>query len=245
MHVDISGMRMKDLISLYTTIGGSVIAILYCICIEKRSFESMGLIKKGFLRRYIIGLVVGFSVFTVCLLISYLCGGLDFAGFTLGNNLGWILLFFGGFIFQGMQEEILLRGYFMTSLSNKMSLDMAIIINAVFFGAVHLLNSGVTWIAIVNLILFGLFASLYAVRTNNILGIAGFHTAWNFVQGNVYGIKVSGRLVDASVMSFGPKGADLISGGDFGIEGSIITTIVLSILCVALILCRRKETINE
>lgn len=241
MHVELSGIRINNLMALYSTVGGSVIALLYCTYIEKRSLASMGLVKKGFLKRYVIGLALGFSIFTVCTLISYLCGGLEFAGFTLGNNLGWILLFLGGFILQGMQEEILLRGYFMTSLSNKMSLDMAIVINAVLFGVLHVFNGGITVLAIVNLILFGLFASLYAVRTNNIWGIAGFHTAWNFVQGNVYGIKVSGNLVDASVMSFGPKGADLLSGGDFGIEGSIITTLVLGISCVALVLWRRKE----
>ena len=65
------------------------------------------------------------------------------------------------------------------------------------------------------------------------------------MQGNVFGVKVSGNPVDVSVMSFGPKGADLISGGDFGIEGSSVTTIVLCILCVVVTLWKRKEIVNE
>lgn len=207
---------------------GTILAIVYCRFIEKRSLYSMGFNRKNAVKDYLVGLVVGFVMFGACVLISWLSGSLRYSGFTLGNGLGLLIVFFIGFIIQGMSEEVILRGYFMMSVAAKKSVLLAVILNSVFFAALHLMNPGVAPLAIVNLVLFGLFASVYTLKMNSIWGMCAIHSIWNFAQGNIFGIKVSGLDVQASILSFEPQGTStLINGGSFGLEGGLAVTVVL------------------
>ena len=71
------------------------------------------------------------------------------------------------------------------------------------------------------------------LKTDNMWGLAGIHGAWNFVQGNIYGIQVSGQGAEASVFAYNTKSSvDWLSGGAFGAEGSSFTSLVL-ILSIA------------
>ena len=66
------------------------------------------------------------------------------------------------------------------------------------------------------------------IKYDNMWVLAGMHGAWNFVQGNVYGIQVSGNGATASVFNYTSQTSiDWLSGGAFGAEGSIFATIVL------------------
>ena len=104
--------------------------------------------------------------------------------------------------------------------------------------ALHLLNNGIAPLALVNLFLYGVFASLYFLWRGNIWGIAAFHSMWNFAQGNVFGILVSGGDFGVSLLVSvsDPSGA-LINGGDFGLEGGVAVTVVLT-LGIAFVLWR-------
>ena len=91
----------------------------------------------------------------------------------------------------------------------------------------HAPNSGVTFFSFANLVLYGVFASFYFLRTDNVWGIAALHTAWNFTQGSVLGVEVSGHAIQDRLMHFGATDApDVLSGGKFGLEGGVATTIV-------------------
>lgn len=77
--------------------------------------------------------------------------------------------------------------------------------------------------------------SLYLLKTDTVWGVAGIHGAWNFAQGNLFGILVSGQPSGTSLMTFLPQGNQAwLSGGSFGIEGSIMTSLVLLLLIVYL-----------
>ncbi|MBE6024350.1 MAG: CPBP family intramembrane metalloprotease [Cellulosilyticum sp.] len=231
---------LLQLAGLYMTIIPMTGVILYCRYIEKRSLTSMGFVRKGAVKQYLIGFGVGILFFSAAVGVTFLLGGVQYQGFTLGKNTGWILVFLFAWLFQGMEEEVLLRGYLMTSLSNKIPLWAAVLINSVGFSALHLFNSGISILAVINLCLFGLFASVYTVKTNNIWGIGAFHSAWNFVQGNIYGILVSGTSAGSSVLVFEPKGDSFISGGTFGLEGGIAVTILFSIAIIGLLVWKGK-----
>jgi hypothetical protein len=129
---------------------------------------------------------------------------------------------------QGMNEELLCRGYFMVSLARRQHLAVAVVISSVAFGLLHLPNANVSWLAVLNIVLFGCLMGFYILKRGNIWGAGAIHTAWNFAQGNVFGISVSGMAPMPSVFSFAPTGSgDLIGGGAFGIEGGLAATIVL------------------
>ena len=75
----------------------------------------------------------------------------------------------------------------------------------------HLANSGITVLAFLNLTLFGVFASVYFIKRGNIWGIGALHSIWNFVQGNFYGIRVSGIETSCTVLeSVTAEGRELI-----------------------------------
>ena len=84
--------------------------------------------------------------------------------------------------------------------------------------------------------------ALYFLKTKTGWGVAGIHGAWNFAQGNLFGILVSGQQSGTSLMTFLPQGnQDWLSGGSFGIEGSVMTSLVLLLLIVYLGYKLKKE----
>ena len=107
-----------------------------------------------------------------------------------------------------------------------------------------MLNPGLTILAFLNLLLIGIFLSLYVIKTNDIWGAAGYHSMWNFVQGTFYGISVSGTNVGSAVLSSEIKPGNIfLTGGKFGMEGSIVATVVMAaVLVLGMLYYNRKET---
>lgn len=227
---------------LFSTIAIILTALIYCRYIEKRSFRSMGFVKRGLLKEYALGILVGAVMFTVAVLLCTITGSISITGFSPGFALGAILLFFLGYMVQGMSEELFCRGYFMVSVARKHSLITAIIANSILFSLFHLLNSGVTILAIINITLFGIFASVYMLKRGNIWGVAAVHTSWNFVQGNIFGIKVSGINMTNSLLSTDVSDRyTILNGGSFGLEGGLAVTIVLIIAILLLTFVKNKD----
>ena len=112
----------STLITLFVTVLTTIIVILYCRFIEKRSLYSMGFTRKNAVRQYLIGLLVGFVMFGACVLIAWASGSLQYNGFTLSNGFGLLVCYLIGFVLQGMSEEVFLRGYFMMSVASKNSI---------------------------------------------------------------------------------------------------------------------------
>ena len=215
------------LLSLFVTGITTMICILYCCKIEKRSVASMGFRKAGWLKRYLKGFAIGIAMLLFCALVLWLTGGLDFA-FAEKLPVLSLLAFFVGFVIQGMSEEVLLRGYFMVSLGNRCHMAWAVGISSVAFALLHLANPGISVLAVVNLILFGVFMGVYILRTDDLWGACAIHTAWNFAQGNLVGIRVSGTSLLPSVAVMTPQGeSSLFHGGAFGLEGGLVVTLVL------------------
>lgn len=225
------------LISLFSTfgmIGASLLALRFAF---KRRLSTAGFTKPVW-SEYGLGLLAGFVVFSLAVGIAVVTGTLKFNGLSGRFQIGPWLLIFVGFLVQGMSEELLCRGLFMLNVARKNSVPAAILSNALAFACLHLLNNGIAPLALVNLFLFGVFASLYYLWRGNIWGIAAFHSVWNFAQGNVYGILVSGQEFGISLLSSDadPAGA-LINGGSFGLEGGLAVTVVM-VLGIAFVMWR-------
>ena len=214
------------LISLFATAATTLACIIYCRKIERRSFASMGFRKQGWLLRYVKGYAIGTAMLLLCALVLWLMGDLDFA-FAEKLPVLYLLAFFVGFVIQGMSEEVLVRGYFMISLSNRCHTALAVGISSVVFSLLHIFNPGITLLALLNLTLFGVFMAVYILRTDDLLGACAIHSAWNFAQGNLVGIRVSGSAQLPTVAVMNPIGEQtLFHGGDFGLEGGLIVTFV-------------------
>ncbi len=230
-------------IMLYSTVFATIMVLLFCRIIEGRRFRTMGFTKKHFVLQYLFGMGAGFAMFSLIVLLAYAMGGLKWNGFQGGSVSGIVIVFFGFFL-QGMSEEVIFRGYLMTTILRHQNIWWAVGVNSVLFALVHNGNKGFSIMAFINLILYAVMISFYMLRTGNLWGACALHSIWNFVQGNFYGLPVSGVDSGAKVFSMSlQEGKTLLNGGDFGLEASLATTIVMiaAIAVLVLIPYRPKE----
>ncbi len=222
-------------IMLYSTALATAVTLLYCRVLEGRKLRTLGLRAEHGVLHYLVGLAVGFVMFSATIGLSYVMGGVTFEGTGIITGTTMITMI-GGWLLQGMSEEVIFRGYFMTTMLRFHKPWVAILVNSIGFAIAHGANNGVTLLALVNLTLYGVVMSLYLLRTGSLWGCCAIHSIWNFVQGNFYGLPVSGINLGDTVFRFQlVDGRDWANGGAFGTEAGIPTTIVL-LICTGLLL---------
>lgn len=226
----------KDLLSLLITLFSfafiSLLVFFRVKVIEKRSFSSIGFNKNNWLKKYSLGFLIGLAMMSIIVLILLLFGYI-----TIDKNpiqpvgvsaIASVLVILFGWIIQGATEEIVTRGWLLNVLSTKYNIGVGLLISSTLFGLMHLTNPNVNYIAVINIILVGLFYGLYVIKTNDLWAVCGMHSAWNFAQGNIFGFKVSGLDVSVgSLIDLNLVGSDFVTGGIFGPEAGIIATFIL------------------
>ena len=211
--------------------------------VEKRPIRTLGFYKENFLSALFKGYGLGLSLFILALAGLVVLGQYQFDSIHLDTySLAFTLFTIPFWILQGTAEELVTRAWLIPQLAKRTNLKVAIIISSSLFTLLHLGNPGITFLSAIDLFLFGVAMSLYLLKTDTIWGIGGIHGAWNFAQGNLFGVLVSGQSSGTSIMKFTPQGnQDWLSGGSFGIEGSIMTSLVLLLLIVYLAYQLKKE----
>ena len=222
--------------------------IFWVKVIEKNALSSLGFVKKNWLKYLAWGILLSLLQMGVIALVYQVSG---IGSFELNElSLEPILFILGLFPFwllQGGTEEVATRGWLLTRIAARSNLPLAIAISSSLFGFLHLGNSGVTFLSVLNIVLDGVLAGLLLVYTDSIWLVVAQHGTWNYVQGNLLGFQVSGTGADASIFSFTlGSGPDWLTGGEFGAEGSIITTLVLLVsLVIVYRLGERKEKFDD
>lgn len=227
--------------SLYATVVLILFVLLFCKTIQNRKMPSLGFRKKGAVPEYLLGLVVGAGMFALAALVA----GKSITITWNQASLSLIAVYFVAFLIQGMSEEMLCRGYLMMSIARRSNIALAVLINSIAFGLLHLSNNGFSLLAFCNILLFGIFASIVFIKRGSIWAAAAIHSAWNFVQGCVFGIPVSGMPTTPSFLQTTlttGKAAELWNGGSFGLEGGLAVTIVLTAFCILGLLLPAKKT---
>ncbi|MBO7762546.1 MAG: CPBP family intramembrane metalloprotease, partial [Clostridia bacterium] len=213
------------LVSLFSQLAVILLVVLYCRFVERRSLSSMGLALSGRgVLGYAKGILCGGLLASLSVLILYVTGAITL---TAGKfTVGMLILYFFGFMIQGAAEEVLLRGYFMVSVTHLAHPGVAVVASAIFFSLMHNANPGITFLGFFNIFLFGLFLGLLTFRTGNLFMACALHGVWNFMTGNVYGLSVSGLGHGASIL-VGTAVPDraLTNGGAFGPEGGAVVTV--------------------
>lgn len=188
------------------------------------------------MRTYLRGALIGFVFISIPVIVLILTGivKLQMQQITATAIFG-IVGSLIAFLIQGATEEIIVRGWLFPVISVRSRIWVGIIVTSFLFGFLHLLNPGITILSISNIILVGVFAAFYVLKDSSLWGICAWHSIWNWAQYNVYGFAVSGMTIYSTPL-FKPvtKGSEVLHGGSFGIEGSIITTIMLSIALIVL-----------
>lgn len=215
-----------------------IIAVLYCRVVEKREFKSLGLTKRGF--DYFMGATVAVVLLVVVVIVCCLAGAFEFTGIGSNINVGYIIALFFGFMVQSFAEEFMCRAFLMKSLLQKTSLPIAVFVSSTAFALPHfstLFEADFAYAVtgVINLYLVSVVFSLLYVLRDNIFVVGGLHGVWNFVLYGVLGLSVSGSEANANgLVNFNVTSQSLINGGVYGVEASVVTTIVLGITVVVL-----------
>lgn len=138
------------------------------------------------------------------------------------------------FIPAAIHEEILFRGYAFQKLVawNRWG---GVVIGSVVFGLLHLSNDGLTALSVVNLFMAGVLLSLAYLVFQRLWLPIGVHIWWNVLSGPLLGHEVSGLELDSSLLTTHDPGPILLTGGPFGIEGSVWTLVMEAIGIVFLL----------
>jgi membrane protease YdiL (CAAX protease family) len=194
---------------------------------EKRPAAAFGLgLDRAWGKEFVAGIAAGAAMVALCVGGIAVFGSYrgEAAGGSPGQAVAWLWVLF----WAALLEELAFRGYPFQRLVEGMGPRGAILILSALFGAVHLGNPNASTLGAVNTILIGvLFAGAY-LRTGSLWLVWGIHLGWNAALGLGFGLPVSGLSQFAVVVKGTATGPAWLTGGEYGIEGSLTATVVIS-----------------
>jgi membrane protease YdiL (CAAX protease family) len=205
--------------------------------IDRKPLMSIGLSVKDKANEMLIGLGFALAFIGGLFLVLWLIGAINitgYVGFKPGVFIVSIMLFMAAF-----DEELIFRGYILNNMMDSTSNRwIALAGSSLLFALLHSGNTNVwsTWVPMTELFAAGFILGISYTFTKNLWFPTFFHFGWNFFQG-LFGFEISGFNVDSwKIISHENAGnvPDIVSGGAFGIEGSVIT-LSCTIICTYLI----------
>jgi uncharacterized protein len=151
-----------------------------------------------------------------------------------------LLSSFGLLLFAGAFEEILFRGVLFQPLEAAIGTGWALALSGTLFGALHLGNTNATWVGAVAVGLAGLSFGAVFAWTRDLWLLTGLHVMWNFMQGPVFGVAVSGNVFQGLIR---PRiqGPEVFTGGAFGFEAGAIT-VALCLMSTVWLVRQARDT---
>ena len=197
---------------------------------EKTTYDYFGFSKGNNLVAIKAGF--GLAIFSVVGVVAILLMS-NSISLTLTEDfkIGTIIILIILVLIQGFLEEIVFRGYLMTRLAAKKVKWIAIILSSLFYLVFRMSNPTTSKLDLINIFLISIVMSLLYWYFDNILVIAIFHAFWNCISGVVFGFNLSGIKVSDSIFAVKAiSDKQILIGGSYGLEGSIIATVFFAIL---------------
>lgn len=221
------------------------------LLLDRRRFADFGLhLDHAWWVDFVSGLVLGAGLMTLIFVAEWSAGWIVVTDIFSTSDLRMpfalsIILALLHYVGVGINEEVLTRGYGLRNLAEGLNLPrigerrgivLAWLLSSVVFGLLHLGNANATLVSTVNLMLIGLLLGLPYILTGRLGLSIGIHIAWNFVQGNVFGLPVSGGGSQMSMLATVEQGPDLWTGGAFGPEGGLVGILATVLGCLLVLL---------
>ena len=181
------------------------------------------------------GIALGFALFSGMTAIVALLGGFEVLGLR-GIGQLWPMLTMA--VLSGVFEEVIFRGVLFRHIETMLGSWAALALTSAFFGFAHLGNPNATWFSSFAIAIeAGILLGAGFMLTRRLWLAIGIHAGWNFTQGWVFSIPVSGGDAPLGLLITRRVGPEWLTGGDFGLEASAIAMIVATV--AGLILLRR------
>ena len=195
------------------------------------------------LKGLLIGFLMGFVSNAICVLISVLKHDirLSFAGFDPLLFICFML----AVLIQSSGEELVMRLYLYQKLRRRYTNVIFIIIAVSFvFMFMHAGNPGFTIVAGSQIFLSSVIGCLLVYYYDSIWMAFTHHMAWNFTQSIIFGLPNSGKVSAYSLFALDEASArnGLLYNVDFGVEGSIGSSLVLLVMVFVIIYINRGKT---
>jgi membrane protease YdiL (CAAX protease family) len=207
---------------------------------EDLPFRALGIwISKNWFKNLILGFLAGAVSIGLAALIPFSVGAVSFqSNLVVGSSpilltlSVTLLIFTAGSVF----EETLFRGYLLQTMSRAKLFSIGMILTSILFASVHADNTGSNYFSLFNTFLAGIWFCIAYWKTRDLWFPTGIHLAWNWVQGSILGINVSGinDLATAPLLRSEDFGPVWLTGGGYGLEGGISCTIALIVSSLAI-----------
>jgi membrane protease YdiL (CAAX protease family) len=224
---------LDELLSFAAAFG----AALLMAQLERRSPGVYGLPAKGaFGKLFGLGVLLGIAEVTFLMGLIATFGGYAFGKLALhgGDILRWGGLWFAAFILVGLSEEFLFRGYTQYTLAQGIGFWPAVGFLSVLFGAVHLGNPGEGFAGAASVAVTGLVFAFALRRTGDLWLAVGWHASFDFGETFLFSVPNSGVVYDQHLSNASLHGADWLTGGSVGPEGSFFSFLSMGILALVI-----------
>lgn len=221
-------------------IAGFAVYLGYARLIEGRAASELALPGMG--RELGIGLLVGVGLYAACELILMVLGIYRIEGL---NPLSFMVPAIAMALSSGVFEELLFRGVLFRSVETWFGSWAALVVSSLVFGLTHLLNphgtiEGALFIAVEA----GILLAAAFMLTRRLWLSIGFHVAWNYTQSAIFSGVVSGNEASEGLIRSTNNGPDLLTGGSFGVESSVLALLVCTTTgVVMLVMAARRGNI--
>lgn len=212
---------------------------------EHVPFSDLGLAVKGRAKDVLWGALVAAILYIAGFGILLSSGVIEVVGVHFDAEslcLSWILM-----LLVAVSEEIAMRGFVLGRLLNAgVGRYWALFISSALFSLMHLFNPNFSFLPFLNILLAGVLLGASYIYTRNLWFPISLHLFWNWIQGPLLGYQVSGGNFGDTLLALHLSEDNIINGGAFGFEGSIICTVL--VIIGALVIMKyysKKEVSNE
>ena len=195
---------------------------------DRRPPALLGLgFSRGWLRELVLGLVAGLVATGLVVLVLVVTGSVSLAlSPDLRSSLGALPFFLVIFTLAAAVEEFIFRGYPLQAFAEGSRRWIAGVLLCLPFTLGHAGNPDVTIIGIANIFLASIILVILYFQTRRLWLPISIHLSWNLAQSWLWGFDVSGIKIENQLFVTTPTGSDLLTGGEFGLEGSILSTVL-------------------
>jgi uncharacterized protein len=179
------------------------------------------------------GILLGLALFSSVFGLLHVVGVARWQGISARFD---VIPMLAAAILAAVGEELTFRGGLFRILEERLGTAWALALSAALFGLLHALNPGATVVSTAAIALEAgvLLAAAYAL-TRNLWFPIGLHLGWNFTEGGIFGVSVSGGAAAKGIFSVSLAGPTLLTGGRFGPEASLIAIAVCLAVAVVLL----------
>jgi len=228
------------IMAFFSLLGTLLVIWLFMKFLDKESFLKVGFETKNRLNEFFIGIGIGALIMSTGYFLLLFLGEINFQRVVF--NFKEIIISIGLFIIVAVMEEILFRGYILKNLMISFNKYVALLISSIIFALMHGLNPNMDLLSLTSIFLAGILLGISYIHTKNLWFPIGLHLSWNLFQ-TILGFNVSGQK-SYSLIEFSITENNIINGGDFGFEGSILSIIAMIVTVFGIEIYYRRHKLT-